>query len=307
MKLRRIFRGPLRRQAQPSGGGVMLRQIFPTQTSQQRSLSSGRTTVQIAILILICAGSLAGCASSPNLTGGDAGSRAFQSDPEVVGSSALDFQPTASSSAPREGLAPGGLSANSTAGNSGYLVGPTDILEISVFKVPELSKSVQVADTGTINLPLLGEVQASGKTASDIEKDLTRQLGAKYLKSPQVTVYVKEHNSQRVTIEGAVKRPGVYPIRGTLSLVQLIATAEGVDRDYYSKDVTVFRAVDGDRKSQVYDIDAIREGKAHDPQLRQGDIVVVDTSAAKSALQNALRIIPAAATIAGTAAVAGGL
>jgi polysaccharide biosynthesis/export protein len=98
----------------------------------------------------------------------------------------------------------------------------------------------------------------------------------------------------------------VYPIRGTLSLVQLIATAEGMDRDYYSKDVTVFRIIDGNRTSQVYDIDAIREGKAHDPQLRQGDVVVVDTSAAKSALQNALRIIPAAATIAGTAATAGG-
>jgi polysaccharide biosynthesis/export protein len=92
-----------------------------------------------------------------------------------------------------------------------------------------------------------------------------------------------------------------------LSLVQLIASAEGVDRDYYSKDVTVFRTADGKRTSQVYDIDAIREGKAQDPQLRQGDIVVVDTSGAKSALQNALRIIPAAAGLAGTAAMAGGL
>jgi polysaccharide export outer membrane protein len=201
---------------------------------------------------------------------------------------------------------PGPFSATSAAGNSGYLVGPTDILDISVFQVPELSKSVQVADTGTINLPLVGNVQASGKTASEIEKDLTRQLGAKYLKSPQVTVYVKEHNSQRVTIEGAVRRPGVYPIRGTLSLVQLIATAEGVDRDYYSKDVTVFRTADDKRTSQVYDIDAIREGKLQDPQLRQGDVVVVDTSGAKSTLQNALRIVPAVAILAGTAATAGG-
>ena len=152
---------------------------------------------------------------------------------------------------------------------------------------------MQVADTGTINLPLLGGVQASGKTASEIEKDLTRQLGAKYLKSPQVTVYVREHNSQRVTIEGAVKAPGMFPIRGTLSLVQLLASAGGVDRDLYSKDLTVFRTVDGNRTSQVYDIDAIREGKANDPQLRQGDVVVVDTSAAKSALQNTLKIVPA--------------
>jgi polysaccharide biosynthesis/export protein len=222
-----------------------------------------------------------------------------------VGSNAFGLQPTAATGTQRDAQ-PGTLSATSTAGNSGYLVGPTDILEISVFKVPELSKSVQVADTGTINLPLVGEVQASGKTASEIEKDLTRQLGAKYLKSPQVTVYVKEHNSQRVTIEGAVRKPGLYPIRGTLSLVQLIATAEGVDRDYYSKDVTVFRTAAGNRTAQVYDIDAIRDGKAEDPQLRQGDVVVVDTSGAKSALQSALRILPAAAMVAGTAASAGG-
>jgi len=240
---------------------------------------------------------LAGCASSPNQIAGDGGPGldAFQSNPDVVGSNALGFQKTASSGTQRDAQAPGALSA--TSGNSGYLVGPTDILEISVFKVPELSKSVQVAGTGTINLPLLGEVQASGKTASEIEKDLTRQLGAKYLKSPQVTVYVKEHNSQRVTVEGAVRKPGMYPIRGKLSLVQLLATAEGVDKDIYSKDVTVFRTVDGNRTSQVYDIDAIREGKADDPPLRQGDLVVVDTSAAKSALQNTLRIVPAAAAL----------
>jgi len=172
-----------------------------------------------------------------------------------------------------------------------------DVVGMSVFKVPELSKSVQVADTGTINLPLVGEVPVAGKTANEIEKDLTRQLGAKYLKSPQVTVYVKEHNSQRVTIEGAVKKPGVYPIRGTLSLLQLIATAEGVDKDVYSKDVAVFRTVDGERTSKVFDIDQIREGKADDPPLRQGDVVVVDTSAAKSAFQNAVKILPAAGAL----------
>jgi polysaccharide export outer membrane protein len=242
---------------------------------------------------------LGGCASSPSQIAGDGGPGlyALQSNPDVVGSDALGFESTASSGTQRDAQALGAPSATSTAGNSGYLVGPLDILEITVFKVPELSKSVQVADTGTINLPLLGGVQASGKTASDIEKDLTRQLGAKYLKSPQVTVYVKEHNSQRVTIEGSVRKPGVYPIRGRLSLLQLVATAEGLDKDFYSKDVTVFRTVDGNRTSRVYDIDAIREGKADDPPLRQGDLVVVDTSAAKSAFQNTLRIVPAAAAL----------
>jgi len=241
---------------------------------------------------------LAGCASSLNQSAGDGspGLQALQPNPD----NALGFESTASSGTQRDVQALG-VPSTTTAGNSGYLVGPTDVLEISVFKVPELSKSVQVADTGTINLPLLGEVQASGKTSSEIEKDLTRKLGAKYLKSPQVTVYVKDHNSQRVTIEGAVKSPGMVPIRGTLSLIQLLASAGGVDRDLYSKDVTVFRTVDGNRTSQVYDIDAIREGKASDPQLRQGDLVVVDTSAAKSVLEHTLKIVPAAAALRPTA------
>jgi polysaccharide biosynthesis/export protein len=277
----------------------MLRQIFLTQTSKQRSLPTCRAAVPIAILILTCASSLTGCASSPNQTAsnGGPGLQAFQSSPDVVGSNALGFQATSSSGTEPNAQAPGALSATSTAGNSGYLVGALDVLEISVFNVPELSKSVQVADTGTINLPLLREVHVSGKTASEIEKDLTRQLGAKYLKSPQVTVYVKEHNSQRVTIEGAVRKPGVYPIKGTMSLLQLVATAEGLDKDFYSKDVTVYRAAGGDRTSQLYDIDAIREGKADDPPLRQGDLVVVDTSSTKSAFQNTLKILPAAGAL----------
>ena len=92
-----------------------------------------------------------------------------------------------------------------------------------------MSKSVQVADSGTINLPLVGEVPAAGMTAQDVERSLTRKLGAKYLQNPQVTVYVREYNSQRVTIEGAVKSQGVYPIRGRSSLMQMIATAGGLD------------------------------------------------------------------------------
>lgn len=274
----------------------MLRPIFPTRTLTRRVSPSGPAAVQVATLM--CVASLAGCASLSDQVGASGpGVHAFQSTTDVVGSNAPDLQSATSSGTQRDARTPGAFSATATAGNSGYIVGASDVLEISVFKVPELSKSVQVADTGTINLPLLGEVPAAGKTANQIEKDLTRQLGAKYLKSPQVTVYVKEHNSQRVTIEGAVKKPGVYPIRGTLSLLQLIATAEGVDKDVYSKDVAVFRTVDGERTSKAFDIDKIREGKADDPPLRQGDLVVVDTSAAKTAFQNTLKILPAAGAL----------
>jgi polysaccharide biosynthesis/export protein len=181
--------------------------------------------------------------------------------------------------------------------NAAYRVGPLDVLDISVFKVPDLSKSVQVSDSGTINLPLLGEVKASGKTAQEIERELTTRLGKKYLKDPQVTVYVKENKSQQVTIEGAVRSPGVYPITGKKTLLQLVATAGGINPDTYSNDLAIFRTVDGTRSSSTFDIDKIKAGKLDDPVLQTGDVVVVDTSATKVGFQNFLKVVPVAGLI----------
>lgn len=165
------------------------------------------------------------------------------------------------------------------------------MLEVSVFKVPELSKTVQVADSGTVNLPLVGEIPAAGQTAQDVERNLTKQLGAKYLQNPQVTVFVKEYNSQRVTVEGAVKKPGVYPIRGSSTLLQIIATAEGVT-ELADNDVAVFREVNGKRLAAKFDLSEIRSGSAPDPQLQQGDTVIISTSALAAVYQNLLKALP---------------
>src|SRR5262249_11741621 len=100
------------------------------------------------------------------------------------------------------------LPARSVDNPSTYKIGHADVLDISVFKVPELARTVEVDESGTINFPPVGEVSVIGKTARDIEHDLAKRLGARYLRSPQVTVSVKEFNSQRVTVEGAVKSPG---------------------------------------------------------------------------------------------------
>ena len=130
-------------------------------------------------------------------------------------------------------------------GAKSYRVGPQDVLDITVFMVPELTKSVQVSERGLINLPLVGDVRAAGSTAAEIERELQGRLGARYLKNPQVTVFVKEFNSQRITVEGSVKKPGVYPLRGQDSLMRSIAMAEGLDRDTASSNVVVFRMIDG--------------------------------------------------------------
>jgi polysaccharide biosynthesis/export protein len=168
-----------------------------------------------------------------------------------------------------------------------------DVLDISVFKVPELSKTVQVAETGTINFPLIGEVPAAGKTAQQLERDLTAKLGAKYLQNPQVTVLVKENNSQQVTIDGAVKKPGVYPIKGQTSLLEFVAIAGGLESGSDST-VLILRNTNGKRSAAKFDVSAIQNGKADDPTIQSGDVIVAGTSAIKAGFNNILRVLPLA-------------
>ena len=238
----------------------------------------------------------AGCGASM----GDATTASLGGDisPQSVSASFADPAGGAPKASPAQSGAPqrvdgvDRLMASATPGSHGYKVGPQDVLEISVFKVPELSRSVQVADTGSINLPLVGEVDAAGKTARDLEQELTRKLGDKYLQSPQVTVFVKEYNSRRVTVEGAVKKPGVYPIRDRTSLLQFISIAQGVTELADTSEVVVFRQDGGQKSAARFDLDAIRDGKSADPAIQDGDLIVVNTSTTKEAYQNLLKILP---------------
>lgn len=190
------------------------------------------------------------------------------------------------------------LLAPATPGSSGYIIGSQDILEISVFKVPELGKVVQVSEAGTIGYPLVGNVMAAGRTAQDVERDLARALGSKYLQSPQVSVLVKEYNSQRATVEGAVKKPGVHPLRGKTTLMQILAMCEGVDTATASNTVVVFRQDGGKRSAARFDLDELRAGSAKDPEIKAGDLVIVDTSSGKAMLNNVLKLMPLASVFA---------
>jgi len=164
------------------------------------------------------------------------------------------------------------------------------VLDVSVFKVAELSKTVQVSDAGTVNLPLVGEMQAGGRTSREVEKELTQKLGAKYLQNPQVTVFVKEYNSQRV-------KPGVFPIQGRLTLLQAIATAQGLD-DHSDSTVVIFRQQDGKRTAAHFDVANIRNGSESDPDLKAGDVVVAGKSALKETFGTILKAVPLATVFA---------
>lgn len=164
-----------------------------------------------------------------------------------------------------------------------YRLGPLDVIEVSVFGVPELTRSVQVSSGGVISLPLVNEISVADRTVGELEREIERLLGEKYLRSPQVSIFVKDYTSQRITVEGAVNSPGVFPISGRTTLLQAIAMAKGPDRTADESGVIVFRTDGGSRTAAVFDLKTIRTGQAPDPPLVAGDIVVVDQSAARTA------------------------
>jgi polysaccharide export outer membrane protein len=188
--------------------------------------------------------------------------------------------------------APEILAAIPNAAEAEYRVGPSDVLDVSVFQVPDLSKTVQVSASGEIALPLIGTVAAGGKTVAELESEIAGKLGEKYLQSPQVSVFVKEANSQRVTVSGAVTNPGMVPLTGPTTLLQTIALSGGLTEAGDSHGILVFRTVNQQRMAAKYDLAAIGAGKAEDPVLHGGDIVVVDQSGFRSALGSVRQNIP---------------
>jgi polysaccharide export outer membrane protein len=181
--------------------------------------------------------------------------------------------------------------AAGTPGSEGYRVGPLDVLDITVFKLTDLNKTVQVSESGRFGFPLIGEVQGSGRTVSEIEKDLESRLGVDYLRNPQITVLVKEYNSHRITVEGAVKKAGVFPMQGPMSLLQAVATAGGLD-ELSDGSLLVFRRVDGKTAVARFNLNDLRNQQAEDPTLQAGDIVMVPSSDLKQGLQYFMRAAP---------------
>lgn len=167
-----------------------------------------------------------------------------------------------------------------------YQIGASDLLEISVFQVPDMSRTVRVNSHGLISLPLIGAVKAGGLTAQELEAAIAQKLAESLLQDPQVSVFIKEFVSQRVTVEGSVEKPGVYPLTGRTTLLQVIALASGVDLVAEENAVKVFRQngddANGGRTVLIYDLEAIRAGRVEDPLIQGNDLVVVEKSGARS-------------------------
>ena len=227
-----------------------------------------RKLIATFALLLLAAAMLAGCASSP----------AYNRD--FTDNVALPPPDTTTASGAYEG-------------GSDYRIGAQDLLEVSVFGIEDLSRSVRVNSNGQISLPLIGGVMAGGKTIPELERDIGAKLESGYVRDPQVSVFVKEFTSQQVTLEGALKKPGIYPLTGKTTLIQAISMAQGLDDLADLSGVIVFRTIDGKRMGAVYDLAQVRAGTAPDPQIYGDDVIVVEKSGSRSAFREFIRSIPA--------------
>jgi polysaccharide export outer membrane protein len=111
-----------------------------------------------------------------------------------------------------------------------YTIGPDDVLDIDVFGLPELSKTVRVSNDGTIILALIGRVQATGSTVEQLRKELESKYAKTYIRDPQVTVFVREFHSRPISVMGSVDKPGVYQITGNQTLIDMLSLAGGFSK-----------------------------------------------------------------------------
>lgn len=177
-------------------------------------------------------------------------------------------------------------------GANDYRIGPLDVLNVEVFQLPDLTREVRVSAAGEISLPLIGRLPAGDKTPAELETAIATRLQEGFLEKPQVTVFVKEYMSHRVTVEGAVSAPGVYSLTGRTSLLQMIATAHGLQDLANPAACVVYRNVEGHRYAAAFDIREIRAGRLVDPEVLGGDVVVVDFSGARSNYKDFLTAFP---------------
>jgi polysaccharide export outer membrane protein len=170
-----------------------------------------------------------------------------------------------------------------------YRVGPNDLIEVDIFEMENLRRTVRVNAAGAVSLPLIGHVLVGGMTTQEIEARIAERYSEKYLQNPQVSIFVKEFTSERITIEGAVSRPGLFPLTGRITLLRAMAMAGGFGSIANTSEVMVYRNNEqGTREVAVYDVEKIRAGKVPDPQIQGDDLIVVQRDSTRVLLKDSL-------------------
>ena len=170
---------------------------------------------------------------------------------------------------------PGGV-VNTTVDNaSAFEIGPEDILDISVWKSPELSRTVPVRPDGKVSLPLVNDIQAAGLTPATLREQVTAKL-SEFIPAPEVSVMVREVHSRKVAVVGAVKAPGRFELKSPMTVLEAIALAQGFT-DFASRDrIVVLRQQGATTTRLAFNYRRLADGAEQDNFfMRPGDIVVV--------------------------------
>jgi len=157
-----------------------------------------------------------------------------------------------------------------------YKIGPQDMLQIDVWKEPEITRLVPVRPDGKITLPLLNDVQAAGLTPMELASIISDGL-KKYINNPQVTVSVSTINSRRVYVTGEVTKPGAFPMLPNMTVLQALTSAGGFTQFAKIKSIYVLRTESGKQTKIPFSYKAVVEGKKPEDniELQPGDTVVV--------------------------------
>lgn len=158
--------------------------------------------------------------------------------------------------------------------NAKYIIGPEDVLDIFVWKEESLTKTVPVRIDGKISLPLLDDIQASGRTPLQLKEELTKKLSG-FVDNPTVTVTVKEANSYRVFISGEVKQPGIVRIRSEVTLVNLIIMVGGFTEWANKRKILIITKENGKEKRITANYNKIIDGDIPDIVIKPGDTVII--------------------------------
>lgn len=179
-----------------------------------------------------------------------------------------------------------------TASDRPSLVGPLDTIQVDVFNVPELSREMQVDASGRISIPLVGTIDARGKTAEELASAIEASLRGRYVRNPEVTINIKSSVSQVVTVDGQVVEPGLYPVTNQMTLMRAISSAKGLSEFARQDDVVILRTVDGRRMAGLYNIGAIRRGVYDDPAIYANDVIVVGDSPQRRLFRDFVSLTP---------------
>lgn len=193
---------------------------------------------------------------------------------------------------PDSGELPAPVRTDLTAGDRPSLVGPLDTILVDVFNVPDLSRELQVDSSGRISMPLIGTIDARGKTSAELAAAIEGALRGRYVRNPEVTVNIKSSVSQVVTIDGQVVEPGLYPVTNQMTLLRAIASAKGFSEFARQEEVVILRTVNGRRMAGLYDVGAIRNGAYDDPPIYANDVIVVGDSPQRRLFRDFVAVTP---------------